>query len=95
MRERAGNRSSPPRRSAEPICVAAAGWGLATGWGGGAAGWLAAQVNDDAAKEALAYLEYALRAPGAEDSDACFDLRGLNDPELESAMRRAFEHAQN
>jgi uncharacterized protein YjbI with pentapeptide repeats len=60
-----------------------------------AIGWLAAQVDDDAAQGALAYLEYALNAPGAEDSDACFDLRGVNDPELEAAMRRAFEHAQN
>ncbi|WP_157683123.1 pentapeptide repeat-containing protein [Microlunatus soli] len=59
-----------------------------------AAAWLSSQPNDASAQGALAYLEYALKAPGAEDSDACFDLRGFDEPELEATMRRAFECAQ-
>lgn len=55
--------------------------------------WLREQT-DEAAQLALELIEQDLKAPGADDSDACFDLRGIGDPDVELAMRRALEFAQ-
>lgn len=56
--------------------------------------WLSDQI-DNGASDARWHLEYALKAPGTEESDACFDLHGFHDPELERALRRAIEYAQD
>ena len=60
-----------------------------------AAEWL---KRPDATESELRWsgaFDYFLKAPGAENSDYCFDLNGYGDPELITAVSRAIEHAQS
>jgi uncharacterized protein YjbI with pentapeptide repeats len=55
--------------------------------------WLNTHATSDAENRARAMLQRRVEAPGADDSDLCFDLPGINDCALEDALRTALEHA--
>lgn len=60
-----------------------------------AAAWLKRPDATEAERRWSGAFDYALGAPGSEDSDYCFDLNGYGDPELIEAVHQALGHAQS
>ena len=58
-----------------------------------AAAWLKRPDATEAERRWSGMFDYTLGAPGAEDSDYCFDLNGYGDPELIAVAGRALAHA--
>jgi len=59
-----------------------------------AAAWLAGQGRGQEVHQVLGMIEHYLKAPGADDTDWCFDLHGIGDPDLELILGQALQHAR-
>ncbi len=59
-----------------------------------AAAWLRRPEATESECRWAGAFDYTLGAPGAEDTDYCYDLNGYDDPEVIAVVTRALAHAQ-
>ena len=59
-----------------------------------AADWLTPSDATEAERRHAGVFDYTLRAPGAEDSDYCFDLNGFDDAETTAVVGRALKQSR-